>query len=225
MAKIAKHLLYAHLCILFVAIVGGAMTLISGLVARSAISDFWARSGEVVVTDPKTEMAGYAGNICGGLVLPVLLLIFVCCAIKNNDKCLLRCLCVTDGIGVFCQCCGGVLTISLLGALAKMKGQIEKLDCNYVDDASTNWTKQDCMDARETLLPLIGMAHTVYIISTVLSFLLMAVCFWAQRQAHEGHQALTQGEVFVGTPVGIKPPESVVVGAVVRQPEGQKTAV
>mmetsp|Transcript_72864 Transcript_72864/g.152143 ORF Transcript_72864/g.152143 Transcript_72864/m.152143 type:complete len:245 (+) Transcript_72864:235-969(+) len=221
MSKIAKNLLYAHCCIVLMTVLGGLLSIIANVVMNAAISDLEEETGDTAEDGAGNIALNYSVDIFGRLVIPCVMLFLARFAIQSNNQGLMQCICFTDGIGTCLECCGTVASIAMVIVMIALKKWAEDEDCNeYWYHEDDDWTKQDCLDTRDTAISIFGTAMIIYIIVALLTFCAMSICFWATMQANQGQFALSQGEVFVGYPVQTNqiPTGQVVVGQPVSQP-------
>mmetsp|Transcript_93400 Transcript_93400/g.194855 ORF Transcript_93400/g.194855 Transcript_93400/m.194855 type:complete len:232 (-) Transcript_93400:139-834(-) len=203
MAGIAKKLLWAHCCVVFMTVLGGILSIVGNVTMTAAIDDLEADTNSEADASEFNGAGSYTVDILGRLIIPVCLFFLVRFAIQGNNQGLMRCVCFTDACGICLEFCGGIVSVIMIVAMIVLKEWAEDEECidyGYWND-DPNWTHEDCMKAREDAMSVFDTALIIYIVVAILACLSMLVCCWATKEANDAQNALTAGEVFVGAPV------------------------
>jgi len=199
MARIAHHLILAHLFIVLLTLLTGLFSMIGNILLSNTLNDLESSTGETSTTSAAGAL-GIALDVIMRLFFPVLFLFLAYLAVQGNNSCLMQCVCCCDGFGIVLMIGGSALALLALTVLSAAKTWAEAIDC---DDYyySGDYTKQDCKDSREALISLTGTLTAFYVITLIIALASAGLCVWATVSAQQGAAKLTTGEVFVGKAV------------------------
>mmetsp|Transcript_75300 Transcript_75300/g.156865 ORF Transcript_75300/g.156865 Transcript_75300/m.156865 type:complete len:152 (+) Transcript_75300:424-879(+) len=127
MAKMAKALLLAHMCMIVTGFLSGVLECARSFGTTAAWSELETQeNGSVDLLDGALSIFIVVG-FC--VAFPIILFCLAKSAVKNNNNGLMQAVCLIDGC---CSCCSGFMVVvwvqSFVSAL-QTKGWIEELQC------------------------------------------------------------------------------------------------
>lgn len=199
MVRTARGLVYAHMCVLFIALLSGIMHVILLEVFRNAANEIvYGPGGSRVHRDVPGGFVIGIVTIIFELTLPIALLCLARFAIQGNSLSLMQILCMLDGIGAVCMCFGA---ISSLMAVSIYQFNERWLD-TQVSCVGDTWYGSfgSCDEARRDGVEMYGLAVVISVVCAVLAGFALCGCILATAKASDGMSALQQNLVFTGPP-------------------------
>lgn len=190
----ARCLMHAQVAICCI----GVLFFIAGVVryftAKNTIKDWLDRSGETDLQDSTSVDVSAIINAAAAMLLPLLLIMLVRNAIRNNSRDVLTGVCVFEGVCSVCAAVGVVNAMMAVPLYFHVGQQIEQYDCS----ASAN--PASCESARDPANALLTLTIVFAIVQLVLGLCQTIACISGTTEANKAGQALQRGEVFTGPP-------------------------
>jgi len=212
MAKMAKALLLAHMCMIVTGFLSGVLECARSFGTTAAWSELETQeNGSVDLLDGALSIFIVVG-FC--VAFPIILFCLAKSAVKNNNNGLMQAVCLIDGC---CSCCSGFMVVvwvqSFVSAL-QTKGWIEELQCrqhSYVThegtvafhsvlSSSEEYDYDECLKARDAAISTCVLYAVLSVFLGLLSGCETIAWVVGLMKSHSAHNALMSRRVFTGVP-------------------------
>ena len=225
MASIAKMLQISHFSFVCLAVVGLIVGVVFMVMFNNMLSEYAEASGTIYVTG--------AGQGPEQLASPIIAIgaamactVWVWSSIKKNDKAAFGMICIGEGcccVLAGCSALSYVISLTAFGVLGPLF-ENAKENCAYSHSGGSGYggntggsmTSQQCVDAMDAVIAMMGTAQIIVIFLLAVAALEMLCCGLGCYSANNAKTKLEAGKSFTGT-VQQAPPT--VLGTTVSTPQ------